>query len=145
MQLDMFAAPPPAPPAITAAPRAAAPARLPIPTRVPAWERLLAQSPVSGIVTVFCSPLWTGQILEVLSCPVHGRRFLGEGGDMGEYPPDSVHGRMIYVTPDTARAWHCRHALEPISPPGTASIRFRFAAAPHPGGALIFPPPFREV
>jgi hypothetical protein len=117
---------------------------LPVPARLPAWESLLAGSAAAGMVVVLVSPLWTGQILEVLHCERHGRRYLTADGTIGEYPPDSMRQRLVHATIDQARAWHQLRALHPLGAAGTHCARFTFGDCAG-AGRLSFPSPFQET
>jgi hypothetical protein len=116
---------------------------LPLPIRTAAWEALLARSPAAANLSVLCSTLWTEEILEVLSCSEVGRFYLHKTGKIGEFPRDSVHGRIVHATPGMVRAWHWKRALRPIGSAGTHGCRFMFTDG-RGSDRLIFPYPFQE-
>ena len=157
MQLDIFGAPavpvdpetgvmrPTAPPKMNVAAPAARGAvpPLPLPRRTAEWEALLASSEAAADIVVFCSTLWTGVVLEVLSCPKHGRKHLDATGVVGEYPPDTAFGRIVYANPGMLRAWHWKRSLKAIGAAGTHGARFRFTEAAG-SDRLILPYPLQE-
>ena len=136
-------APPPAPPQIGQSTLEAVPP-LPLPVRPPAWEKLLAETPQAGNITVLCYSMWSGIILELLSCP-EGRFYLENTGNHHKAEPEREgHGRIVHCNPTLLRAWHAKRALAPIpGSAGTHAARFRFTNLPGEP-RLILPYPFQE-
>lgn len=126
MQLDLFAprATPPAPPVVAAPPFG--PASL-LPARPIPWQRLLAQAACPE-VTVMAVANWTGVVVETLSDPALGRRFLHRDGLITEAAPDPGYcGRTVFLTPAQAAELHRRAPLVCLNAGGTHSVRLRFA------------------
>ncbi len=114
------------PPPVIPAPAPFDPRTL-LPPRPVAWDRLVTRAP-DAPVRLFVCPLWTGVCLEVLSAPQLGRKWLDQDGTIRDFPPDSSHCRMIYLTPEQLAPIRQRARLTLIGTPGTSAAMYAFGA-----------------
>ena len=128
-QLDIFGKPPPA--ATPGQPR-----RRPVPQLLPprpiAWERLLEDASCTD-VTILVSTMWTSSVVETLSTPELGRKFLLRDGIIQDVTPDpGARGRVVFMTVAQAFALHARWPLVVVGSPGTHAATFQLSPTSDP-------------
>ncbi len=134
-QSDLFAAPAPLPtpsPPAASVPTATASSRTSTLVEIrgerpAAWERLITADGFRPKPQIIVAKNWTGVVLEDLSHPRLGRKFLHSDGAIVDcISRDSVHYLTIFLTADAARSLHVAWPLIRISH-DTEAATFRLA------------------
>jgi hypothetical protein len=131
--IDLFGAPPrpatrPKTPAITAPAAARLPTLIDIRgDRPPAWEQLVCADGFKPAPRIIVARNWTGVVIEDLSHPRLGRKFLHSDGTIQDVARDTAHYLTVFMTADEARALHIRFPLVHAGAAGTDAARFRLA------------------